>query len=126
MEMLAGGVWLLLVSGFIGDWGRFDLAAVSLKSALSLLYLIVFGSLLTFTCFAWLLKVSTPNKVATAGYVNPMVAVFLGWALGGESLSTRSLLASLVIVGSVVLIISGREIAVRRGAPASLTAGVRE
>jgi len=126
MEMLAGGVWLLLVSGFIGDWGRFDPAAVSLKSALSLLYLIVFGSLVTFTCFAWLLKVSTPNKVATAGYVNPMVAVFLGWALGGESLSTRSLVASLVIVGSVVLIISGREIAVRRGAPASLTAGVRE
>jgi len=108
MEMLAGGVLLLAASGVAGDLGRVDLSGITLKSFLAFLYLVVFGSLVTFTAFAWLLKVSTPNKVATAGYVNPMVAVFLGWTLGGEVLGTRSLLASLVIVASVVLIITGR------------------
>lgn len=113
MEMLAGGTLLALASLLVGDWGRFDPSAITLKSGLSVLYLIVFGSLVTFTAFAWLLRVSTPNKVATAGYVNPMVAVFLGWALGGEGLTARALLAALVIVASVVLIISGRELGAR-------------
>jgi len=113
MEMVAGGSLLAIVSLGLGDWGRFDPSGVTLKSGLSVLYLIVFGSLVTFTAFAWLLRVSTPNKVATAGYVNPMVAVFLGWAFGGEALTPRALFASLVIVGSVVLIITGRELAAR-------------
>jgi drug/metabolite transporter (DMT)-like permease len=108
MEMLAGGLLLLIASGIAGDWGHLRVDAISTKSGLAFLYLVVFGSLVTFTAFAWLLKVSTPNKVSTAGYVNPMVAVFLGWALGGEVLGSRSLLASLVIVASVVLIITGR------------------
>jgi len=124
MEMLAGGVWLLLASVLAGDWARFDPTAITLKSALSVFYLVVFGSLLTFTAFAWLLKVSTPTKVATAGYVNPMVAVFLGWAFGGEALTPRALLASLVIVGAVVLIITGREIAVTRTRQVAAPSGV--
>lgn len=109
MEMLGGGVLLLLLSLFTGDFGRFSPSAVTLKSWVSFAYLVVFGSLVAFTCFAWLLKVTSPNKVATAGYVNPMVAMFLGWSLAGETLSTTSLVASLVIVASVVLIITGRE-----------------
>ncbi len=109
MEMLGGGVLLLLVSGLTGDLGQVSLAAVSLKSWLAFAYLVVGGSLVAFTCFAWLLKVTSPNKVATSGYVNPMVAMFLGWSLAGETLSTTSLVASLVIVLSVVLIITGRE-----------------
>jgi drug/metabolite transporter (DMT)-like permease len=120
MEMLAGGSLLLLVSGLAGEFGQFHPGAVTAKSALAFGYLVVFGSLLTFTCFAWLLKVSTPSKVATAGYVNPMVAVFLGWFLGGEAITARVLVASLVIIGSVVLIITGREAGVRR-APAVLS-----
>lgn len=108
MEMLAGGVLLLAASGVGGDWGRFTLSAVTVPSLLAFLYLVIFGSLVTFTAFAWLLKVSTPSKVATAGYVNPMVAVLLGWAVRGEMLGSRALLASLVIVASVVLIITGR------------------
>ncbi len=116
MEMLAGGMLLVAASGIAGDWGRFDPAAITAKSVVSFLYLVVFGSLLTFTAFAWLLTVSTPNKVATAGYVNPMVAVFLGWAFGGEVLGSRSLLASLVIVASVVLIITGRSFSGPRAA----------
>jgi drug/metabolite transporter (DMT)-like permease len=114
MEMLAGGVLLMTASLITGEWARFDPAGITLKSGLAFLYLVVFGSLVTFTAFAWLLQVSTPNKVATAGYVNPMVAVFLGWAFGGEALTPRSLLASLVIVGSVVLIITGRELPMAR------------
>jgi drug/metabolite transporter (DMT)-like permease len=114
MEMFAGGVLLLGASLLHGDHRHVDPAAITLKSALAVLYLLVFGSLVAFTAFAWLLQVSTPNKVATAGYVNPMVAVFLGWAFGGETLTPRVLLASLVIVAGVVLIITGREFSLSR------------
>jgi drug/metabolite transporter (DMT)-like permease len=110
MEMLGGGVLLLVLSLVTGDAFRFDPSAVSLKALLSFIYLVTFGSLVAFTCFAWLLKVTSPNKVAIAGYVNPMVAVFLGWAFGGETLTTTSFIASMVIVLGVVLIITGREI----------------
>ncbi len=113
MEMLSGGVLLLLLSLLTGDARHFDSSTVTLKSLLSFAYLVVFGSLVAFTCFAWLLKVTSPNKVATSGYVNPMVAVFLGWAFGGETLSTGSFVASLVIVAAVVLIITGRELTAR-------------
>lgn len=115
MEMLAGGALLFVVSLFTGEVGAFSLPAVSLTSWIAFGYLVVFGSLIGFTCFAYLLKVTSPNKVATYGYVNPMVAMFLGWAFRGESLSTVSLVASLVIVLSVVLIITGRELSF--GAP---------
>jgi drug/metabolite transporter (DMT)-like permease len=110
MEMLCGGVWLLLVSLATGEWPRLDLAAVTTRSWLAFGYLALIGSLVTFTAFAWLLKVTTPSKVSTAGYVNPMVAVFLGWALAGERLTAGTLLASAVIVASVVLIIKGKEL----------------
>jgi drug/metabolite transporter (DMT)-like permease len=125
MEMLAGGILLTLASVAVGDWTRFDPAGITLKSGLSVLYLIVFGSLVTFTAFAWLLSVSTPNKVATAGYINPMVAVFLGWAFGGEALTARALAASLIIVASVVLIISGRGFAASPARAAAAGAGDR-
>lgn len=108
MEMLAGGIWLLLASLLTGDWRAFSMAALTTESTLAFLYLLIFGSLVAFTCFAWLLTVTTASKVATAGYVNPMVAVLLGWAILGESLSARSIIASLVIVASVVLIIRGK------------------
>lgn len=111
MEMLAGGVLLFLASLAGGEWHGFQAAAVSGRSILAFLYLVVFGSLVTFTAFAWLLKVTSPNKVATAGYVNPMVAVLLGWAFGGEALSARTLVASAVIILSVILIITGKEFA---------------
>jgi drug/metabolite transporter (DMT)-like permease len=114
MEMLAGGTLLLIASLLAGDWARFDPAGISIKSALSFLFLVLLGSLVTFTAYAWLLRVSTPNKVATAGYVNPMVAVFLGWAFAGEALTLRSLLASFIIVVSVALIITGREVTAAR------------
>jgi len=117
VEMLAGGLLLTLVGVAAGEPARFDPAAVTGRAVLAWLYLTLFGSIVAFTAFAWLLKVTSPNKVATAGYVNPMVAVFLGWALGGESLSARSLTASLIIVSGVVLIITGRQLSLRRLRP---------
>ena len=108
MEMLTGGIWLTLASLLTGDWRNFSAAALTAESVLAFLFLLVFGSLVAFTCFAWLLQVTTASKVATAGYVNPMVAVLLGWAILGESLSPRSIIASVIIVASVALIIRGK------------------
>lgn len=124
MEMLAGGLLLLVAGLVVGEGGRFDPSAITLRSGIAFVYLVLFGSLVTFTAYAWLLQVSTPNKAATAGYVNPMVAVFLGWLLGGEVLTLRSLLASLVIVAGVVLIITGREMSETRLRRVSAASGV--
>jgi drug/metabolite transporter (DMT)-like permease len=71
-------------------------------------YLVVFGSLVAFTAFTWLLRVTSASRVATCAYVNPVVAVLLGWALLGERLTPRTLVAAAVIVGGVVVIISTR------------------
>ena len=77
---------------------------MSLRSALGLLYLIVLGSIVAFSAYIWLLRVSTPSRVSTYAYVNPVVAVFLGWALAGEALTARMLVAATVIVSGVALI----------------------
>ncbi len=104
MEMLAGGALLVLAGLATGELGRLDLAAASPKSWLALLYLILFGSLIGFTAYIWLLKVSTPAKVSTYAYVNPVVAVMLGWALAGEELSMRTMIAAGVIIAGVAMI----------------------
>ncbi|HEU0185646.1 MAG TPA: EamA family transporter [Blastocatellia bacterium] len=106
MQMLAGGSSLILVGTLTGEWTRFEIAAVSLNSVLALAYLLVFGSLITFTAYSWLLKNARPAMVATYAYVNPVIAVVLGWAFAGESFTGRMLLGAAVIVGSVVLITS--------------------
>lgn len=104
MQMLAGGVLLLPVSAAAGELVRFDPSGVSLGSVLALAYLIVFGSIVAFSAYIWLLGVSTPARVGTYAYVNPVVALFLGWALADEPLTFRSVIAAAIIVGSVVLI----------------------
>jgi len=106
MQMLAGGSALLLVGTLMGEWTGFEITAVSLNSWLALLYLLVFGSLITFTAYSWLLKNARPAAVATYAYVNPVIAVILGWVIAGESFTGRMLLGAGVIVGSVVLITS--------------------
>ena len=108
MEMLAGGALLLLASGARGEWPLVDLDAVSLRSLLALGYLVVFGSLVAFSAYIWLLRQTTPARVSTYAYVNPVVAMVLGWALAGEPLSPRTLLAAGVIVAGVVLITTSR------------------
>lgn len=118
MEMIAGGA-LLVVAGLArGEWAAFDPSGVSAASAAAFAYLVVFGSLIGFTSYIWLLGVSTPSRVATYAYVNPVVAVLLGWALAGEPLTARVAGAAAVIVAAVVLIT--RERAASRPAPGPL------
>ncbi len=105
MEMIAGGAILLGVAAMVGEWRGFSLAAVSARSLLSLGYLIVAGSLLGFSAYVFLLGATTPARVSTYAYVNPVVAVFLGWLLAGEAVTLRTLLAAVVIVAAVALII---------------------
>jgi drug/metabolite transporter (DMT)-like permease len=104
MQMLAGGVGLLVVGSALGEWHHVDTAAVSLRSLLGFLYLVVFGSIIAFSAYVWLLRASTPARVSTHTYVNPIVAVLLGWALADEPLTPRVLVAVAVIVGGVALI----------------------
>lgn len=104
MQMLAGGTVLLLVSFLKGEWWSFDIAAISTRSWLAVLYLIVFGSLIGFTAYSWLLKNADPSKVATYAYVNPVVAVLLGWGIAGESLTMQILLGAAIVIASVALV----------------------
>jgi drug/metabolite transporter (DMT)-like permease len=106
MQMISGGTVLLLVSLLSGEWSKFSLARVSTNSWLGLMYLIIFGSLVAFTAYSWLLKNAPPAMVATYAYVNPVIAVFLGWLIAGESFTGQMLVGASVIVGSVVLITS--------------------
>ena len=105
VTLLSGGAWLAGLGLLSGELARFDPAAVSMKSVLAVIYLFVFGSIIGFSAYLWLLRVTTASRVSTYAYVNPIVAVFLGWALAGEVLSRRVFLAAAVIVGAVALII---------------------
>jgi len=110
MQMLAGGLLLLVVAVGVGDIKRLSFANASWLSIGAVCYLIVFGSLVAFTAYSWLLRNVTPASAATYAYVNPVVAVFLGWFLAGEPITSRMLIAAAVIIGSVVLITTyGRE-----------------
>jgi len=107
-EMLCGGALLLLAGTLSGEWSSLDLGRASATSWLSLVYLTIFGSIVAFSAYIWLLRVVSPALAATYAYVNPLVAVFLGWALGGEPLTARVLAAAAIIVGAVVLMTNAR------------------
>lgn len=108
MEMLAGSAGLFLMATLTGEWGRLDLAAVTLRSVGGLAYLVVFGSLIGFLAYTWLLRVAPTPLVATYAYVNPLIAVLLGSLFAQEAFTPRLLLSAAVIVSAVVLINSGR------------------
>ena len=108
MQMLGGGALLLLASLVTGEPARFVLSAVSLQSLLSVGYLVIFGSLVGFTSYVWLMRVAPPVLVSTYAYVNPVVAVFLGWAFAGEPLTAGTLGAAAVIIAGVALISSSQ------------------
>jgi drug/metabolite transporter (DMT)-like permease len=118
MEMLAGGVLLALVGAGRGELARVDLAAVSTGSVLGLVYLIVFGSLVAFAAYVWLLRVTRTTLVSTYAYVNPVVAVFLGWAVLSEPITLRTLVAGGIIVLAVAVIVSARPVRERPEASA--------
>jgi drug/metabolite transporter (DMT)-like permease len=103
MEMIAGGIALLITALILGEWSPFSLSAVSLRSALAVAYLTVIGSG-GFVAYVWLLRVAPTPLVATYAYVNPLVAVLLGYFLAGEPLNLRIIVAAVLIIGSVIIV----------------------
>jgi len=104
MEMLAGGGMLLLLGTLTGEWQQLDLQAISTQSWLGLIYLIIFGALMGFAAYTWLLRVAPTPLVSTYAYVNPLIAILLGSLLADETLTLRIVISALVIVSSVALI----------------------
>jgi drug/metabolite transporter (DMT)-like permease len=119
IQMLVGGVFVGLLAVVRGELSSFDLSAVSARSMAAWAYLLVFGSLIAFTAFVYLLRVSTAARVATYAYVNPVVAVLLGWLLAGEAISARMLVAAVIIVAGVVIITGAEGRAQRPKSPAA-------
>jgi len=107
-QMLAGGVMLVAVSAARGEWRGFDLLAVSGTAWIALVYLVFAGSIAGFTAYVWLLHHESPTKVGTYAYVNPVVAVIIGYFLGGEPLGARTVLGGVFVLASVVTITSMR------------------
>jgi drug/metabolite transporter (DMT)-like permease len=116
VQMLAGGAMLALAAGLLGEFRGFRPSGVSREAWLALLYLIVAGSIVGFTAYLWLIHHESPTKVGTYAYVNPVVAVLVGYFLGGEALGLRTVLGTLFVLISVVVITTARA---KQPAPAS-------
>ncbi len=104
MEMCAGGIGMLLIALARGEYAQLAVSAISWRSVLSIGYLALFGSIIAFSAYKWLLNKTTPAAVGTYAFVNPVVAVLLGWMFASEPLSLRTVAAMFVIVGAVVMI----------------------
>ncbi len=104
VTMIAGGTLMVVLGLLVGEGGAIGTATLSPKVIFAWCYLISFGSLLGFSAFIFLLRVSTPQKVSTSAFVNPLMAVLLGWIILGESVTPRTIVAGTVILGAVILI----------------------
>jgi len=109
MQMFAGGISLVVAATLTGETSRFHLAAVTGRSWLALAYLIVFGSIIAFTAYSWLHTVAPPSRVSTYAYVNPAVAVLVGWALASEPIGIFTVLAMVIILIGVALVNAGHK-----------------
>jgi drug/metabolite transporter (DMT)-like permease len=109
MQSLTGSVILLIAAFFAGEFHGFHFAAVSLRSWLALVYLIAFGSGIGFSAYLYILHNSTAARVGTYAFVNPVVALFLGWLIAGEPITLRTALAAAVILTAVILVISATQ-----------------
>ncbi|HKS73381.1 MAG TPA: EamA family transporter [Terriglobales bacterium] len=107
-QMFVGGVLLAITAGFLGEYRGFRVEAVSRGAWFALAYLIVAGSIVAFTAYIWLIHHESPTKVGTYAYVNPVVAVAVGYFIGGESVGPRTLLGTLLVLVSVVVITTAR------------------
>lgn len=107
LSLLSGAVMLLTTGTLVGEARGFSFAQITFRSWLALAYLIVFGSVIAFTAYNWLLEHYSPTLVATHTYVNPVIAVLLGWAYAGEALTLNVVLAAVMVVGAVVLVDRG-------------------
>jgi len=112
-QMLCGGLLLLLAGIVTGEMRRFHPGSMSILSVASFVYLVIIGAVVGYTAYIWLLRHCAPAKVATYAYVNPIVAVLLGAAFAGETLTMRTLIAAAVIIGSVALVITAQQIRAR-------------
>ena len=119
-QMLIGGILLALAAAAFGEFRGFHLEAVSRGAWFALVYLIVAGSIVGFTAYVWLIHHESPTKVGTYAYVNPVVAVTLGYFLGGETIGARTLLGTLLVLVSVIVITTTRPQKAARPAPANL------
>jgi len=108
MQMFIGGFMLLAVSGGAGEFARFHPAEVSGRVWWSLIYLIVAGSIIGFTAYVWLLHHESPTKVGTYAYVNPVVAVLIGYFFGGEALDARIVVGAAFVLVSVIVITTSK------------------
>ncbi len=125
-QMLTGGVQLFVVAALIGEAKGFRLIAVSTETWFALTYLIVAGSLAGFTAYVWLLHYESPTRVGTYAYVNPVIAVAIGYFFGGETVGPRTLLGAALILVSVISINLGRNVLSGRTAPASVNPDLAE
>ncbi|PYT78087.1 MAG: hypothetical protein DMG40_21575 [Acidobacteria bacterium] len=107
LSLLAGSAQLLLVGTVLGEYRGFSLASVALRSWISLGYLILFGSVVAFTAYNWLMEHYPPTLVATHTYINPIVAVLLGWLVAGEAVTFNVLLSAAMVVSAVMLVDRG-------------------
>jgi drug/metabolite transporter (DMT)-like permease len=108
LQMLFGGAFLLLLATIKGEVQTFHVEQVSVKSWLAFGYLVIFGSLIAYNAYSWLIRVVPPSQASTYAYVNPLVAVILGWLLGGESIDPLMLVAGGLILLGVILILRAR------------------
>jgi drug/metabolite transporter (DMT)-like permease len=106
MEMIAGGLLLALVGLATGEASRVDLAAVTPRAWIAVAFLTIFGSIVAYSAYVWLLQVSRPELVATYAFVNPIVAVALGILLAGEAVGPTTLLAAGLIVAAVAIVVT--------------------
>jgi len=123
LEMLAGGFSLVVVGSLLGEIGQLDVSAFSGESVAAFVYLVIFGSIVAFTAYTWLLAHAPVSTVATYAYVNPIVAVALGAIFLSEPITARTLIAAAIILGAVVAMVSGRPRTVEEAGPAPETAG---
>jgi drug/metabolite transporter (DMT)-like permease len=110
MQMLVGALLLAIAGAAIGEWPHVHVEQITFRSAAAIVYLAIFGSLVAFTAYIWLLQHTTTARASTYAYVNPVVALFLGWALADEALTGRTVAAAFVIIGSVVVITAVRSL----------------
>jgi drug/metabolite transporter (DMT)-like permease len=122
VQMFAGGVLLTLIAALFGEFRGFHPQAVSGKAWLALAYLIVAGSIVAFTAYVWLIHHESQTKVGTYAYVNPVVAVLLGYFVGGEAIGLRTIVGTILVLASVVVITT----APTRKTPMSITDGDKQ
>jgi drug/metabolite transporter (DMT)-like permease len=105
LQLLSGGILLMLASYILGEWSSFSFSQVTIRSWLGLIYLIVFGSIIAFSAYTWLLTVTSATRISTHTFINPVIALLVGWAIGGEALTYEMMIAALLIIVAIYLVL---------------------